>query len=151
MNVALEIQQIILFFIFIAPGFFFSRTYLPFRPIQYYKQRSIFEQTTLALVGSAVIHAFLLSLVALIVLLVRSATGQVLILGQVLELNTSFEDMSLVRLFVYLLSALGYLFLSLIVARRAGILFGIGTVGMRGAGRWWIRLSRFIIGEFNIQ
>ncbi|MEM7034129.1 MAG: DUF6338 family protein [Chloroflexota bacterium] len=147
MNVALEIQQIILFFIFIAPGFFFSRTYLPFRPTQYYKQRSIFEQTTLALVGSAVIHALLLSLVTLVVLIIRSLTGQVLILSEVLALNRPLEDMSLARLSVYLLSALGYLFLSLIIARRGGVLFGKGAGVFGRTGPWWIRLSRLILGE----
>ena len=129
MNVALEIQQIILFFIFVAPGFYFSRTYFPFRPIQYFKQRSIFEQTALALIGSAIIHGALLSVATLLVLIFRSATGQVLILSQVLNLDTDLADMSLSRLSVYLVGALGYLFVSLILARRAGIFFGKGATG----------------------
>lgn len=140
MNVALEVQQIILFFIFVAPGFFFSRTYFPFRPIQYYKQRSIFEQTALALIGSAAIHGALLSVVTLVVLLARTATGQALTLRNFLNLNTDLADMSLSRLSVYLVALLGYLFISLIVARRMGIFFGKGWTHK---SRWWTR----IIGE----
>jgi len=55
MSIGLDIQGIILFFVFITPGFLFTRTFLAYRP-RYYKAPSAFEQVSLSLIGSALIH-----------------------------------------------------------------------------------------------
>ena len=75
MSLDLNLESIILLLIFIAPGFLFTRTYTAYRP-RYYRSPAAFEQFVLAIVGSTVIHAGLLIVVALGVLLYWLLTGQ---------------------------------------------------------------------------
>ena len=140
MNVAPEIQQILVFFIFVAPGFLFSRSYIPYRPIQYYKKPNIFDQTALLLIGSALIHGALISIVALIVLITQLISGQLITLGQFLLLAMPLEDIPLVSLAAYLLVIGIYVLISLLVGRRAGVFFGKQATNQHP---WWTR----IIGE----
>jgi len=140
MDIALEIQQVIIFFIFVAPGFLFSRTYLPFRPIQYYKQTTLFEQSALALVGSAIIHGILLSIAALVILVGQAMSQQPLTLSQLVDPNVPLAQVPLPMLAWYLFVSAGYLLLSLVVSRRAAIFFGRRTASRQ---QWWTR----IIGE----
>lgn len=143
MNVAPELQQIILFFAFVAPGFLFTRTYLAYRP-RYYKESSLFEQTALALIGSAAIHATLLGAVAIGTLTAWAVTRRTYTLAYLIGLSVPVEQIPLHILAVFLFFTAGYLLLALIVARRAGIVLGkrIPSSYPR-TWRWWTRL----IGE----
>ena len=130
MNIALEIQQLLLFFIFIAPGFLFSRTYLPYRPIQYYKKTSLFEQTALSLIGSAIIHGVLFSVFAIIILPFLFALGSQATLAEYFDPSMPISQLPLTTLLTYTLISGLYLVLALIVARRAGVIFGKRSEGV---------------------
>ena len=143
MQIALELQQLILFFVFVAPGFLFTRTYLSFRP-RYYKETNLFEQVALALVGSAIIHGTLLSAVAIGILVAWAVTRQSFTLDYLFGFNLPITRIPLQILAFYLYFLAGYLLLTMVVARRAGIFFGRRIVNPESRlWRWWTR----IIGE----
>jgi hypothetical protein len=72
MGVGLE--GLVALLLFIAPGFLYSRSYLAARP-HFQRVPELFQQTVLAVVGSALIHAGLLSISALLVLIYSVVTG----------------------------------------------------------------------------
>jgi len=140
MNVAPDLQQIILFFAFVAPGFLFTRTYLAYRP-RYYKESSLFEQIALALIGSAAIHATLLGAVAIGAFTTWALTKQTYTLTYLAGFNVPIADIPLHILAIFLFFTAGYLVLSLIVARRAGIVLGQrGPSTNPRSWKWWTRL-----------
>lgn len=143
MQIALDLQQLIIFFIFVVPGFLFTRTYLSYRP-RYYRETSLFEQAALALIGSAVIHATLLSAVAVGVLIAWGISGQMFTLDMLIGTPLDTGSIPLPILAFYLYISAGYLLLTMIVARRAGIFFGHRLPGSDSRSwKWWTR----VIGE----
>ncbi|HEY85101.1 MAG TPA: hypothetical protein G4N96_08340, partial [Chloroflexi bacterium] len=80
MSIGLDIQGVILFFIFVTPGFLFTRTFLAYRP-RYYKAPSTFEQVALSLTGSALIHSTFLGVATLAILAVWLLGGTSFNLG----------------------------------------------------------------------
>jgi hypothetical protein len=143
MQIALDLQQLIIFFVFVVPGFLFTRTYLSFRP-RYFRETSLFEQAALALVGSAIIHATLLSAVAVGILSAWGISGQTFTLDMLVGMPLSIGSIPLPILAFYLYISAGYVLLTMIVARRAGIFFGRRLPAQDSRfWKWWAR----IIGE----
>jgi hypothetical protein len=140
MDIGLNFQGIVLFFIFIVPGFLFTRTYLTYRP-RYYRAPNAFEQTALALVGSAIIHNMLLAAVTLGVLIAWLATNRSFSVGMLFGPTIPITQYPLHILALYLNLLTGYILLSLIIARRGAIFLGKRTPTT--LPRWWTR----IIGE----
>ncbi|MFQ5575958.1 MAG: hypothetical protein ACE5G8_03105 [Anaerolineae bacterium] len=140
MSIGLDLQGIILFFIFITPGFLFSRTYLAYRP-RYYKEPNTFEQMALSLMGSATIHSTMLGAATVGVLVVWLATGKSFGIGYLFGSNVPMTQYPLHIVAIFLNFSTGYLLLSLLVARRAGIFLGKRLPGT--VPRWWAK----IVGE----
>jgi hypothetical protein len=134
MSLSLDLEGIILLLFFVAPGFLFTRTYTAYRP-RYYRTPEPFEQTVLAVVGSAIIHGTLLTGSAL------GLTAFWLIRGQLLHVSDIFgPPMPLVAyplpiLAFIIFTAILYLAASLILARRFATFLGFHTAANRP--RWW--------------
>jgi hypothetical protein len=140
MSLDLNLESIILLLLFIAPGFLFTRTYTAYRP-RYYREPTAFEQFVLAIVGSTVIHTFLLSLLAISILSYWGLTGQLIYLSNFVALGVPWNNYPLPALAFFLFVGVTYLFLSLILARRFATF--LGRHGPTDRPRWW----RFILGE----
>ncbi len=136
MSIGLDIQGIILFFIFITPGFLFTRTFLAYRP-RYFKTPNNFEQLALSLIGSALIHGTFLGAATLAILSLW-LVGQTFNLEMFLFHGIPLNQWPLHIAALYLNTAAFYLLLSLIAARRAGIFLGKKMPG--STSRWWATL-----------
>jgi hypothetical protein len=140
MSLSLDLESILLLLFFIAPGFLFTRTYTAYRP-RYYRAASAFEQFVLSIVGSAIVHSALLTIVALIVLVYGAFTGQSISLDSMIGLGVPIVSFPLPLLSLYIFIGILYLVLSLVLARRLATFIGRGTPITRPS--WW----RLILGE----
>ena len=137
MSLSLNIESIILLLFFIAPGFLFTRTYTAYRP-RYYRAPNTFAQLVLAIVGSAVIHATLLTGIALGLLIYWAMTGQSPPLPSLSVLLTTYEAPAIA---LSILLTILYLAFSLVLARRVATYLGRQPLTARP--RWW----RFFLGN----
>ncbi|RME46351.1 MAG: hypothetical protein D6796_09155 [Caldilineae bacterium] len=137
MDIGLDLQGIILFFIFITPGFLFTRTYLAYRP-RYYREPNALEQTALSLIGSAAIHGSLLGAATIGILIVWALTRRTYSLGMLFGAVVPLVQYPLPVMALYLNLATGYLLLSLVVARRTAIFLGRNYPGKFPV--WWKRI-----------
>src|SRR5262245_58975036 len=140
MSLDLNLESIVLLLLFIAPGFVFTRTYTAYRP-RYYREPTAFEQFVLAIVGSTVIHTFILSLISAGILIYWGLTGQLLYFYNPLASGVPLATYSVPILALFLFIGVTYLFSSLILARRFATF--LGRSGPADRPRWW----RFILGE----
>ncbi|MDX1522038.1 MAG: DUF6338 family protein [Anaerolineae bacterium] len=141
MSLNFNIESIILLLFFIAPGFLFTRTYTAYRP-RYYQAPNTFTQIVLAIVGSAIIHAVLLTVIALILLLVSGLNvGQNLYATDFFNLSASLASTTLLELARLIFGVILYLAISLVLARRFATFFGHRPPTARP--RWW----RLIMGD----
>lgn len=134
MSLSLNLESIILLLFFIAPGFVFTRTYTAYRP-RYYREAHAFEQFVLAIVGSTIIHAVLLSLIALAVLIIWFFTGVLLYTDPLALINSTQTPMIAFGAFIGFI----YLAISLMMARRFATFLGRGSPTNRP--RWWRLLA----------
>lgn len=140
MSLSLNLESIILLLFFIAPGFLFTRTYTAYRP-RYYREPTAFEQFVLAIVGSTIIHAGLLTIVAIVVLFYGGVSPQPLYLNNLIDLSVPLLDYPLPVVALLLSIGTLYLALSLIAARRFASFLGRGSPTDRP--RWW----NFTVGQ----
>lgn len=139
MAVGMELNGITLFFIFIIPGFVFTRTYLAYKP-RYYQKPNTIEQTALSLIGSAFIHGSLLGAVMLGIIIAWTF-GANLNIGLFFDPAIQWNQYPLQIPALFLISTIGYFFLSLIIARRSAIF--LGKRSPFSGREWWHR----VIGE----
>jgi len=135
MSLSLNLESIILLLFFIAPGFVFTRTYTAYRP-RYYHELTAFEQFVLAIVGSTIIHATLLMLVAVGVSLYWLFTGVSLYLLP----PQPISDYPVPVLAGFLLISFLYLTTTLVAARRFATMLGRTD---QERPRWW----NFLLGQ----
>jgi hypothetical protein len=140
MSLDLNLESIILLLFFIAPGFVFTRTYTAYRP-RYYREPTAFEQFVLAIIGSTIIHAAVLTIFALAMLIYWWFTNQLLYLNTTVNLATPLSSYNLPTLISLIFVGIVYLFLSMVLARRFASFLGRGTPADRP--RWWT----FTLGE----
>jgi hypothetical protein len=140
MSLSLDLESILLLLFFIAPGFLFTRTYTAYRP-RYYRAASALEQFVLSIVGSAIVHSALLTIIALIILVYWAFTGQSIYLDNILGWGVPVVNFPLPILSLYIFTGIIYLVLSLVLARRLATFIGRGTPVTRPG--WW----RLILGE----
>lgn len=140
MSLNLNLESIILLLIFIAPGFVFTRTYTAYRP-RYYRDPTTFEQFVRTIVGSTVIHAVILVVVALGAVLYWGITGQFLYLSNIIDPAVPISGYPLPVLALFAFFGGLYLAISLILARRFASFLGPGATIDRP--RWW----KFFLGE----
>ena len=134
MSLSLNLESIVLLLFFIAPGFVFTRTYTAYRP-RYYREAHAFEQFVLAIVGSTIIHAVLLSLIALAVLIIWYVTGVLLYTDPLALINSAPTPMIAFSAFIGFI----YLVVSLMMARRFATFLGRSSPGRRPG--WWRLLA----------
>lgn len=134
MSLSLNLESIILLLFFIAPGFLFTRTYTAYRP-RYYREPTAFEQFILAIVGSTVIHAGILTIGAVAVLIYWLLTRQALYLNNFIDLSAPLMSYSLPVIALISSGGTAYLLLSMIAARRFASFLGRGSPTDRP--RWW--------------
>jgi hypothetical protein len=140
MSLGLDIQSILLLLIFIAPGFFFTRTYTAYRP-RYYTQPDSFAQFILSIVGSAIIHATILTGIALGLLGYAAITGQIIFANTFIDPAVPLNVYPLSILAGWMLVIFFYLALSLVLARRFATFLG-QRIPTRPP-RWW----KFFMGQ----
>ena len=140
MSLGLDIQSVILLLIFIAPGFLFTRTYTAYRP-RYYTEPNTFTQFVLAIVGSAIIHATILTGMALGLLGYWAVTGQMIDVNSIIDLSVPINNYPLPVLAGFMLVVFFYLAFSLVLARRFATFLGYRTAINRPA--WW----NFFMGQ----
>lgn len=134
MSLNLNLESIILLLFFIAPGFVFTRTYTAYRP-RYYREAHAFEQFVLAIVGSTIIHAVLLTIIALSVLIYWAITGTLLYTDPITLINSGQTPVMAFTAFIGFI----YLALTLMMARRFATFLGRGSPSNRP--RWWRLLA----------
>ncbi len=136
MSLSLNLESIILLLFFIAPGFVFTRTYTAYRP-RYYREPTAFEQFVLAIVGSTVIHAAILSLFA------AGGFGYWVVTGNLLYFISiqSFSGYPMPVLAIFFVSGFLYLAATLVMARRFATFLGQRSAADRP--RWW----RLLLGD----
>jgi hypothetical protein len=127
-------QGLLLFLFFIAPGFLYSRAYLATRP-RYRRFLHVFEQMVVALVGSTLIHASLISAVAVVVLVHSQFTGNDPFIRDLFP--TPLADAPVSVGARYSLIVVAYITASLLLAQRVGTWLG------EHAPRWY----RFLAGD----
>jgi hypothetical protein len=140
MSLNLNIEGVILLLIFIAPGFLYTRTYTAYRP-RYYRTPNTFAQFVLAVVGSVIIHATILTGVALGLFGYWAITGRMLSANNFFNPNIPLGYYPLWVLALYMFISIAYLALSLVLARRFASFLGYRTGAIRP--RWW----KVIMGE----
>jgi hypothetical protein len=141
MSLNLDLESIILFLFFIAPGFLFTRTYIAYRP-RYYHPLNTFEQLALAIVGSVVIHATIFAVLAVGLLLIYGVTSaKVIDLSTVFLPGTSLRSYPIPVLASVIVAYNIYLAISLVLARRFATFLGRRT--QTDLPFWW----SFIMGE----
>ena len=134
MSLSLNPEGIVLLLFFLAPGFLFTRTYTAYRP-RYYRTPEPFEQTVLAVVGSAIIHGTLLTGIALGLTAFWLIQGQLLYVSDIIGPPMPLEAYPLPVLAFIIFMAILYLAVSLILARRFATFLGFRTAANRP--RWW--------------
>ena len=134
MSLSLNLESIILLLFFIAPGFLFTRTYTAYRP-RYYREPTGFEQFVLAVVGSTIIHAAILTIIALAVLVYWAVSQQTFYLSNLFDPSMPLTGYPLPVLALLSFAGTVYLALSLIAARRFATFLGRGAPADRP--RWW--------------
>jgi hypothetical protein len=134
MNLSLNLESIFLLLFFIAPGFLFTRTYTAYRP-RYYRSADAFEQFVLSIVGSAIIHATILTGIALGLLGFGAVTGQVTNLYNLVGPPMPLNSYPLPVLATLIFIAILYLALSLVLARRFATFLGLRRAP--DSPRWW--------------
>lgn len=132
MSLNLDFQSIILLLYFIAPGFVFTRTYTAYRP-RYYREPTAFEQFVLAIIGSTIIHATILTVIALGVLAYWGVTGNLFYATFDPSAPLGTYPLPVVAQAVFW--GIVYMAASLIMARRFASFLGRGAPGDRP--RWW--------------
>jgi hypothetical protein len=140
MSLNLNIEGIILLLIFVAPGFLYTRTYTAYRP-RYYRAPNTFAQFVLAVVGSVIIHATILTGVALGLFGYWAITGQMFTVNDFFNPAIPLGHYPLWLLAIYIFISILYLALSLVLARRFASFLGFRTGATRP--RWW----KIIMGE----
>jgi hypothetical protein len=140
MSLNLNIEGIILLLIFIAPGFLYTRTYTAYRP-RYYRAPNTFAQFVLAVVGSVIIHATILTGVALGLFGYRVIAGRMFYVNDFFNPAIPISHYPLWVLALYMFISILYLALSLVLARRFASFLGFRTGAIRP--RWW----KVIMGE----
>ena len=135
MSLSLDLESVILFLFFIAPGFLFTRTYVAYRP-RYYRPFDTFEQLILSIIGSVVIHATLFAGLGLGLLLYYFATGNIFLDFSGMFLSTMFLSaypvpLLVAGIFLYII----YLVISLLLARRFATFLGRRT--SEDLPLWW--------------
>ena len=126
MSLSLNLESIILLLFFIAPGFLFTRTYTAYRP-RYYREPTGFEQFVLAVVGSTIIHAAILTIIALAVLIYWAVSRQTFYLSNLFDPSMPLTGYPLPVLALLSFAGTVYLALSLIAARRFATFLGRGA------------------------
>ncbi len=140
MSLSLNIESIFLLIFFIAPGFLFTRTYTAYRP-RYYRAPNTFTQLVLAIVGSAVIHAILLTGIAIGLLIYWLAVGQPTYANNLFSPTVPLSSFTFPALALTIFGVIMYLALSLILARRLATFLGRQPILTRP--RWW----RLLMGD----
>jgi len=124
-----DLQGLVLLLLFIAPGFLYSRAYLAARP-RYRRSPDVFEQTVLAVVGSAFVHALLIGLIGSLVLGILALIyavreGHAPLVRELFYIPpATAADVPVLVVALYLIVAAIYVTLSMVFARRAGAWFG---------------------------
>jgi hypothetical protein len=140
MSLSLNLESIILLLFFIAPGFLFTRTYTAYRP-RYYRPPDAFERLVLAIIGSAIIHATILTGISLGLLLYWAGGGPVITLINLIGPPMPLSSYPLPVLAALIFVSILYLALSLVLARRFATALGLRRAAERP--RWW----RLIMGD----
>lgn len=140
MSFDLNLNSLILLLFFIAPGFFFTRTYTAYRP-RYYRAPDAFEQAVLAIVGSAIIHGTILAGLTLGLLLYWLIGGPWIYVSLLLGMPMPLASYPVPVLALFMFASIAYLALSLVLARRFATFLGFKTFGNRP--RWW----KFLLGN----
>lgn len=134
MSLSLNLESIILFLFFIAPGFLFTRTYIAYRP-RYYRPVDAFERLVLAIIGSVVIHASIFAGIGLGLVVYWLSGAQVVYLDMLFLPATPLAAYPAPLLALIILIYILYLALSLVLARRFATFLGRRTgPGLPG---WW--------------
>ena len=139
MSLDLNFESIILLLFFIAPGFLFTRTYTAYRP-RYYIAPNTFTQFILAVVGSALIHATILTGIAVGLVGYWLSAGRPAY-SNLLNPTLVFSTNSLPTLAITIFGAILYLVVSLILARRFATF--LGRRSLTNPPRFW----HFIMGD----
>jgi hypothetical protein len=134
MSLSLNLESIILFLFFVAPGFLFTRTYTAYRP-RYYRTTDAFTQVVLAIVGSAIIHATLLTGIAIGISVIWFIRGQLFYIRDIVGPPMPLDSYPLPVLAFVIFMAILYLAASLILARRFATFLGFRTAANRPG--WW--------------
>lgn len=134
MSLNLNLQSFILLLFFIAPGFVFTRTYTAYRP-RYYREPTAFEQFVLAVIGSTIINALVLSLFALVTLIYWWFTNQLLYINNPIDFTAPLSSYTLPSFIGVVFLGILYLSVSLVLARRFASFLGRGAPADRP--RWW--------------
>lgn len=142
----IDLQELVILLLFIAPGFLYSRAYLAARP-RYQRAPDLFQQTVLAVVGSTFVHAVLLSVLAFVTFLGALVytlwTGRVAIVREIVYIPATVAEAPVWVIAAYILIATLYITASLILARRAGA--WLGHLLPERVSRWH-RWYRFLTG-----
>lgn len=139
MSLDLNFESIILLLFFIAPGFLFTRTYTAYRP-RYYIAPNTFTQFILAVVGSALIHATILTGVALGLVIYWLATGRPAYSPNLLNPTLSLSSYSLPVAALSIFGAILYLVISLVLARRFATILGQRSL-TNPSRLWWLLMG----------
>jgi hypothetical protein len=134
MSLDFNVESIILLLFFIAPGFLFTRTYTAYRP-RYYREPNSFEQFVMAIVGSTIIHAIILSFIALGLLLYWLIAGGSVYLENIFDPTLPIGSYSIPILALIMFINIIYLAASLVLARRLATFLGRRIAIDRP--RWW--------------
>jgi hypothetical protein len=134
MSLSLNLESVILFLFFIAPGSLFTRTYISYRP-RYYRPVDAFERLVLAIIGSVVIHATIFAGIGLGLVVYWLSGAQVVYLDTLFLPATPLAAYPAPLLALVILIYILYLALSLVLARRFATFLGRRTgPGLPG---WW--------------
>jgi len=117
----IDLHGLIVLLLFLAPGFLYSRAYLRAKP-RYQRTPDLFQQTVLAVAGSALIHAGLIAIVAFLVFIITILTGHNPLFEELLY--TSIAEIPLRSVTGYLLFGAFYIASSLFLAGGCGTLLG---------------------------
>lgn len=134
MSLSLNLESILLLLFFIAPGFLFTRTYTAYRP-RYYRVPTAFEQFVLSIVGSTIIHAAILTVVAIIILIYWLFSRQLFYFSSIVDLSGPLSSFPLPIVALVTFTATLYLSSTLVAARRFAAFLGRGLPSNRP--RWW--------------
>ena len=140
MSLNFNVESIVLLLFFIAPGFLFTRTYTAYRP-RYYSAPNTFTQIVLAVVGSAIIHATLLTAIAFGLILYWLSSGRPAYTYNLFNINLPLNNYTLPQLALLIFSSISYLTVSLVLARRFATFLGSRPAAARP--RWW----RLLLGN----